>query len=151
MAGDGPDGSSAEFLAHQLGVADHVRFLGKKSHIRELIPQADVLLLPSQLESFGLVALEAMACGVVPVATNVGGLPELVTHGRNGFLEAVGDVEAHALRVIELLSSSVLRARMGHAARHTAETRFCSTRIIPQYERFYDQVLAGTVSATAGA
>jgi glycosyltransferase involved in cell wall biosynthesis len=141
MAGDGPERSGAESLAHELGLGSHVTFLGKQSRIREMLPQADVLLLPSQLESFGLVALEAMACGVIPVATNVGGLPEVITPGRDGFLEAVGDVAAHAARVVEILSSSVLKARMAAAARRTAETRFCTTRIIPAYEAYYRRIL----------
>ncbi|MCL4797386.1 MAG: N-acetyl-alpha-D-glucosaminyl L-malate synthase BshA [Bryobacteraceae bacterium] len=142
MAGDGPDRGAAEQLAHELGISAHVRFLGKQSHIELLLPQTDVLLLPSQLESFGLVALEAMACGVVPIATRVGGLPEVVTPGVDGFLEQPGDIEGQARRVVEVLSSSVLRARLAHAARHTAEQRFCTTRIIPLYERYYEAILA---------
>jgi glycosyltransferase involved in cell wall biosynthesis len=106
-----------------------------------MLPQTDVLLLPSQLESFGLVALEAMACGVIPVATNVGGLPEVVTHGKDGFLEAVGDVDAHAARVVEILSSSAVKGRMAAAARKSAETRFCTTRVIPVYEAYYKRIL----------
>jgi L-malate glycosyltransferase len=141
MAGDGPDRSAAEQLAHQLGIHQHVTFLGKQSHIERLLPQTDILLLPSELESFGLVALEAMACGVVPVATAVGGLTEVVTPGVDGFLEAVGDTAAHARRVLELLSSSVLRARFASAARRNAEQRFCTTRIIPLYEQYYRDVI----------
>jgi N-acetyl-alpha-D-glucosaminyl L-malate synthase BshA len=141
LAGDGPDRSAAEQLAHELGIHPHVSFLGKQSHIERLLPQADVLLLPSQLESFGLAALEAMACGVIPVATRVGGLPEVITPGVDGFLEEPGDVEAQARRAVEILSSSVLRARMRMAARRAAEQRFCTSRIIPLYERFYESVL----------
>lgn len=141
MAGDGPDRGPAESLARELGIGDHVIFLGKQNHIERLIPQADVLLLPSQSESFGLAALEAMACGVVPVATRTGGLPEVVSHGVDGFLEEVGDVDSQARRVIELLSSTALLGRMAARARRTAETRFCSTRIIPQYEEFYRRVI----------
>lgn len=141
MAGDGPERSGAESLAHELGLVPHVKFLGKQNRIREMLPQTDVLLLPSELESFGLVALEAMACGVVPVATNVGGLPEVITHGRDGFLEDVGDVDAHAARVVEILSSSMIKGRMAAAARRTAETRFCTTKIIPRYEDYYRRIL----------
>lgn len=148
LAGDGPDRGDAERVAFELGVHEEVRFLGKQNHIERLIPQCDVLLLPSRLESFGLAALEGMACGVVPVATNVGGLPEVVTHGVNGFLEAVGDVEAQAARVVELLTSDSLRNTMSAAARHTAETEFCTTRIIPRYEGYYEEVLD---AAHAGA
>jgi N-acetyl-alpha-D-glucosaminyl L-malate synthase BshA len=142
MAGDGPDRSPAERLAHELGVAEHITFLGKQNHIERLVPQTDVLLLPSESESFGLAALEAMACGVVPVASNVGGLPEVITPGKDGFLEQVGDIAAFARRVIEVLSSSSVRGRMGAAARRSAEARYCASRIIPMYESFYQEILA---------
>jgi L-malate glycosyltransferase len=140
MAGDGPDRSAAERLAFELGVHEHISFLGKQNHIERLIPKTDVLLLPSRMESFGLSALEAMACGVVPVATRVGGVPELITHGVDGFLENVGDVDSQALRCVELLSDPQLRNRMKWAARDTAESRFCTTRIIPMYEAYYQEV-----------
>jgi L-malate glycosyltransferase len=118
-----------------------VTFLGKQDHVERLLPVAHVLLLPSELESFGLVALEAMACGVVPVATRVGGLPEVVTHGETGFLEAVGDIPAQAARVAELLSDENLHYRMRKAARWDASERFCSEKIIPLYEDHYRAVL----------
>jgi L-malate glycosyltransferase len=141
MAGDGPDRSSAEALVRELGLNSHVTFLGKQDHVERLIPQAHVLLLPSELESFGLAALEGMACGVPPVATCDGGVPELVTHGVDGFLEAVGDWKSQAARVVELLSDENLHLRMSQAARHTAETRFATSLIIPQYEAFYREQL----------
>jgi L-malate glycosyltransferase len=140
MAGDGPERGPAESLARDLGESKHVTFLGKQDHVERLIPNADVLLLPSDLEAFGLAALEAMACGVPPVATDAGGLPELVTNGVDGFLEAVGDTGAQAARVIELLTDDALYERMSAAARHSAETRFATSLIIPQYESYYDQV-----------
>ena len=112
MAGDGPDRGAAEHLAHQLKLDGHVTFLGKQNHVERLIPLAHAALLPSELESFGLAALEAMACGVVPVSTNVGGVPELITHGEDGFLEAVGDIEGQAARVASLLSDDALHYRM---------------------------------------
>jgi glycosyltransferase involved in cell wall biosynthesis len=87
-----------------------------------------------------LAALEAMACGVPPVATRVGGVPELITHGVDGYLEAPGDIAAHTARVVALLADDALRARLSGAARRTAETRFCSSLIIPQYERYYEEV-----------
>jgi L-malate glycosyltransferase len=142
MVGDGPDCGPAERLAHELGIEEHVTFLGKQSHIERLLPLAHVLLLPSELESFGLAALEGMACGVPAIATNVGGLPELVTHGEDGFLEAPGDIAAHARRVIELLSDDQLYSRFSGAARQTAQTRFCSSMIIPAYEQYYHEVCA---------
>lgn len=142
MAGDGPDRCIAERLAFELGVHQHVEFLGKQDHIERLIPQCDLLLLPSRMESFGLAALEGMACGVIPVATRVGGVPEVITHEVNGFLEVVGDVEAQARRVVQVLTDPALRTRMKWAARDTAEENFCTTKIIPRYEAFYQEVLA---------
>jgi L-malate glycosyltransferase len=142
MAGDGPDRGAAERMAYDLGVENRVVFLGKQDHIYNLIPKADVLLLPSQMESFGLAALEAMACGVVPVATRVGGVPEVITHGHDGFLEQPGDIEAQSARAVELLSNDALRHRMAAAARQTAETRFATSKIIPQYEQCYREILS---------
>jgi glycosyltransferase involved in cell wall biosynthesis len=127
-------------LARDLGLEDYVDFLGKQDHVERLIPRAHVLLLPSELEAFGLAALEGMACGVPPVSTNAGGVPELITHGVDGFMEAVGDTSAQADRVIELLTDEVLYAKMSQAARATAEGRFCTSLIIPQYEQYYEEV-----------
>ncbi len=101
-----------------------------------------VLLLPSEMESFGLAALEAMACGVPPVATQVGGVPELVTHGVDGFLEPVGDIQAQAARAISLLADQTLHQKMAQAARKTAVDRFASSLIIPKYEQYYRDVIA---------
>jgi N-acetyl-alpha-D-glucosaminyl L-malate synthase BshA len=140
MVGDGPERGPAERLAIELGLEAHVSFLGKQDHIHRLLPGMDVLLLPSELESFGLAALEAMACGVPPVATNAGGVPELIANGVDGFLEPVGDIVAQAARVIELLSDSSRYEAVAAAARKTAETRFCSSLIIPRYEEYYEQV-----------
>ncbi len=141
MAGDGPDRSPAEHLARELKVDRHISFLGKQSHVERLIPLAHVLLMPSELESFGLVALEAMACGVVPVATRVGGVPELITDGEDGFLEAPGDIAAQAARVVNLLTDDELHYRMRKAGRWNASERFCSDKIIPQYEKYYADVI----------
>ncbi len=141
MVGDGPERAPAERLARDLGLESHVTFLGKQDHVERIFPLAHVLLLPSELESFGLAALEAMACGVPPVATCAGGLPEVVTHEEDGFLEAVGDIEAQAARVVSLLTNEDLRRRMGAAARNKAQTRFCASLIIPQYEAYYREVI----------
>ena len=141
MVGDGPDRGPAEHLARELKVSPHVSFLGKRDHVERLIPQAHVLLMPSEMESFGLAGLEAMACAVPPVATRVGGVPELITDGVNGFLEAVGDTTAQARRVISLLQDESLFERMSRTARETAVTRFATERIIPQYEQFYEELL----------
>jgi N-acetyl-alpha-D-glucosaminyl L-malate synthase BshA len=142
MAGDGPERSPAELLARELGISQYVTFLGKQDNIERLLPTAHVLLLPSELESFGLAALEAMACGVPPIATNAGGVPELVTNGVDGYLEAVGDTSAQAARVVELLSDDALYEKVSGAARQTALSRFCTDLIIPQYERYYEEVVA---------
>ena len=144
MAGDGPERSPAERLARELALESHVEFLGKQDHVERLLPKADVLLLPSEKESFGLVALEGMACGVPPVATRQGGLPELVTHEDDGYLEEVGDIQAQANRVAALLTDEKLHARVSQAARDTALTRFCSSLIIPMYEAYYQQILEGS-------
>jgi N-acetyl-alpha-D-glucosaminyl L-malate synthase BshA len=141
MVGDGPDRGPAELLARQLGVAAHVTFLGKQNHVERLIPLAHALLMPSEMESFGLAALEAMACSVVPVATRVGGVPELITHEVDGFLEAVADIPAMAARVASLLTDEDLHYRMSKAGRWTASARFCSEKIIPQYESHYKEVI----------
>jgi len=141
MVGDGPDRGPAERLAREMGLQQHVDFLGKQDHVERLFPQVHVLLLPSEMESFGLAALEAMACGVPPIATRVGGVPELITHGVDGFLEAVGDLPAQSARAIELLTDPALHQRMSAAARRTAAERFATSRIIPQYERYYEELL----------
>jgi N-acetyl-alpha-D-glucosaminyl L-malate synthase BshA len=141
MVGDGPERGSAEHLASELGVNRHVEFLGKQNCVERLIRLADVLLMPSEMESFGLAALEAMACGVPAVGTRVGGVPELITHGEDGFLEAVGDMAGQSARVVQLVTDRALHERMAGAARLTATTRFCTDRIIPQYEAYYEQVM----------
>ncbi len=140
MVGDGPERGPAEHLARELGLERHVSFLGKQSHVERIIPLAHVLLMPSELESFGLAALEAMACGVPPVATRVGGVPELITDGVDGYLESVGDIAAQAARVTALLTDDELHDRLSGAARRTATDRFCTDRIIPLYERYYEDV-----------
>ena len=108
--------------------------------MERLIPRAHVLLLPSDNESFGLAALEAMACRVPPVATRVGGVPELITHGVDGFLEQPGDIDAQSARVLELLTNDAMHMRMSDAARLTALTRFDTEAIIPQYVQYYEEI-----------
>jgi glycosyltransferase involved in cell wall biosynthesis len=106
-----------------------------------LLPLADLMILPSQLESFGLAALEAMACKVPAIATQVGGIPELIDDGVSGLLYAVGDVDAMAAGTIALLKDRDRLEVMRDAARKTARTRFCATLVLPQYMRYYEQVL----------
>ena len=141
LLGDGPERSGAERLAIQKGIHGDVLFLGKRPQVHEILGIADVLLLPSELESFGLAALEAMASEVVPVATNVGGVPEVIEHGKSGFLAAVGDVKAMAGYAIDILSDESRLRKMGKDCRSAASARFCTTKIIPQYEDFYRRVL----------
>ena len=141
LMGDGPDRSPAEWLSVQKGIHNDVIFLGKQEQISEKLAIADVLLLPSQLESFGLAALEAMASEVVPIATRVGGLPEVIDHEKTGFLADVGDVDRMAQYAIDLLNDESRLRNMGSECRKAAEQRFSAKSIIPQYEEFYRRVV----------
>jgi L-malate glycosyltransferase len=141
LIGDGPDRSVAEWLAVQKGIHDDVLFLGKQDQIAEKLSIADIMLLPSELESFGLAALEAMACEVVPIATRAGGVPEVIDHGRTGYLADVGDVETMARYAIELLRDEKRMREMGKQARAVAIERFGSAKIVKQYEDYYRRVL----------
>jgi L-malate glycosyltransferase len=151
MAGDGPERGPVEQLARELGVDRDVRFLGKQDHMERLIPRMHALHLPSEMEAFGLAALEAMACGVPPVATRTGGVPDLITHGVDGFTEPVGDTDAQAERLIQLLIDPKLHAEMAAHARKTAQTRFSTDLIIPQYEAYYEQVCGAHGTSRAAA
>ncbi|MBX7218958.1 MAG: N-acetyl-alpha-D-glucosaminyl L-malate synthase BshA [Blastocatellia bacterium] len=144
MVGDGPEKSQAEWLARQLGVHKNVLFVGKQPNIPAYLSIADVLLLPSETESFGLSALEAMACEVPVVASHVGGLPEVVSDGETGYLADVGDVEAMAKYALKILSSESLRKKMGQAARQAAVERFSTDAMIPLYEAYYRRVIEKT-------
>ncbi|HTA80235.1 MAG TPA: N-acetyl-alpha-D-glucosaminyl L-malate synthase BshA [Terracidiphilus sp.] len=141
LVGDGPDRSAAEWLAHDLGINDKIHFLGKQERVNELLPLADLMLMPSQLESFGLAALEAMACRVPTIATQVGGVPELIDDGVSGLLYPVGDVEAMAEGAIGLLKDRNRLEVMRDEARKTARSRFCATLVLPLYVKYYEQVL----------
>jgi N-acetyl-alpha-D-glucosaminyl L-malate synthase BshA len=142
LIGDGPDRSAAEHLALRLGVADRIHFLGKQDNVNELLPLADLMLMPSEMESFGLAALEAMACSVPTIATRVGGVPELVDEGVNGLLFPLGDVESMAAAAINLLNDEERLTAMARADRTTAQDRFFASRIIPLYEQYYERVIA---------
>jgi L-malate glycosyltransferase len=144
MVGDGPERSSAEYAARHLGIDKRVHFLGKRDNIEELFASADLLLLPSENESFGLVAIEAMACEVPVVVSRVGGLPEVVTDGVEGYLIEPLNVEAMAERALDVLSDETRRREMGKRGRESARRRFCSSKIIPQYEAYYRRILAAT-------
>ena len=147
MIGDGPDRIPAEELARTRGVEKDVLFLGKQNGIREKLGQADLFLLPSRLESFGLAALEAMACEVPVIATNAGGIPEVIEHGVDGFLVEPGDVQQAGRYAIELLSRADRGREMGKLARIHARKNYCANDVIPKYERYYEQVLAGALAA----
>lgn len=141
LIGDGPDRSIAESLALRYGIQSKIHFLGKQDSVQELLPLGDLLLMPSEMESFGLAALEGMACGVPCIATDVGGVPELVEHDYNGLLYRVGDVLGMGAGGIELLLNEPRLKQMGLNARKTAQDKFCTSRIIPMYERYYEHVL----------
>ena len=141
LIGDGPDRSQAEWLARRLRIQDRIHFLGKQAGVSDLLPLADLMLMPSELESFGLAALESMACRVPAIATAVGGVPELIEDGVNGRLFAVGDVDGMARAAIELLSDGEDYESMATAARQTAQQRYCASHIIPQYVDYYKRVL----------
>jgi len=141
LLGDGPERSPAEWLAVQKGIHDDVIFLGKREQVYETLAIADVLLLPSDLESFGLAALEAMACEVIPIATRVGGIPEVIEHEKSGFLANVGDVETMAGYATDILADESKLRKMARDCRAAAKARFCTSKIIPQYEDYYRLVL----------
>lgn len=142
MVGDGPERSHAEHLARCLGVAEHCAFVGKQARIVDYLSVVDVLLLPSEQESFGLAALEAMACETPVVATRVGGVPEVVTDGAHGFLSEVGDVAKMSDDAAQLLTDENLRRTFGQRARVDAIARYSTDLVIPQYIAFYERILA---------
>jgi N-acetyl-alpha-D-glucosaminyl L-malate synthase BshA len=141
MIGDGPERVDAENEARDLSVNADVRFLGRIDSVASLLQACDLFILPSQTESFGLAALEAMACGAPVVASRAGGLPEVIDDGVNGILEPVGSVEAMGRRAVELLRDSDRHAAMRAAAIAKAE-QYAADRIVPMYEAFYQEVLA---------
>ena len=141
MVGDGPDAGAAAARAAELGLSNDVVFVGKQPRIGDYLSIADVLLLPSETESFGLSALEAMSCEVPVVASRVGGLPEVVDEGVSGFLREVGDVDAMAEAVLRIVSDEALQSSMGRAGRKVAVEQFTTDRIIPQYLDYYREVI----------
>jgi N-acetyl-alpha-D-glucosaminyl L-malate synthase BshA len=141
MVGDGPDRGEAEAYAREQGFEAEVRFTGKQLDIGTVLACSDLFLLPSATESFGLAALEAMAHGVPVVASRVGGIPEVIRHGVDGYLEPLGDVDAMAARALELLSDGSKRGSFGESARTRALTTFAEGPIVDMYEALYEQVL----------
>ena len=140
LVGDGPDRDAAQQEVDRLDLRTHVRFLGKVENVADVLRGADLFLLPSQSESFGLAALEAMACGVPVVATRTGGLPEVVTEGVTGYLADVGDVAVMTERAVALLRDRDTLAGMRAAAAARARD-FATEKVVPQYERLYADVL----------
>ncbi|HVN74934.1 MAG TPA: N-acetyl-alpha-D-glucosaminyl L-malate synthase BshA [Thermoanaerobaculaceae bacterium] len=143
MVGDGPDRPAAERFARDAGIAHRVEFLGNVSPVEGVMGAGDVFLLPSSEESFGLAALEAMACGVPVVASNAGGIPELVAHGEGGFVFPVGDTAAMASCVAALLSDPRELARQRVLARDRAVRNFGVAKVVDRYEELYRRLLAG--------
>lgn len=141
LVGEGPELSKVQWQVESLGLSDRVTFLGKQDDVAQVISVADLLLLPSEKESFGLVALEAMACGVPTIGSMAGGIPELVAHGTTGFLAPVGDTERMAEYAVRLLEDGRLYARFREACLERARTTFCNDRITAEYERIYYRVL----------
>jgi N-acetyl-alpha-D-glucosaminyl L-malate synthase BshA len=142
MVGDGSERTNAEHRARCLGIYEHCSFVGKQPRIVDYLSATDVLLLPSEQESFGLAALEAMACEVPVIASGVGGLPEVVTDGETGYLSPVGDVDKMAADAARLLIDHKLRREMGQRARDSAISRYRTDVVIPQYIDFYEEVVA---------
>ncbi|MEK6571871.1 MAG: N-acetyl-alpha-D-glucosaminyl L-malate synthase BshA [Bacteroidota bacterium] len=141
LIGDGPDRSSCERLCRDLKIYDDVKFLGKQAELVPLLSAADLFLMPSQSESFGLSALEAMACGVPVVSSSVGGLPELVVHGETGFIAEIGDIQRMARYAIDLLTNEEKHGLFADASRRRAVELFDMEKVVDQYEQHYQKVL----------
>jgi N-acetyl-alpha-D-glucosaminyl L-malate synthase BshA len=143
MVGDGPDRPMAELWCRDHDLCDRITFIGNIPVVEEALLGADLFLLTSETESFGLAVLEAMACGVPSVATLTGGLPEVVVDGETGFLRPVGDVEALAAAALAVLTDPALGRRFAEAGRRRAVERFSQAKIVAQYRELYQRVLAG--------
>lgn len=141
MVGDGPEQSACRFRADQLGIKDDVIFVGKQANIADYLGVADIFLLPSELESFGLAALEAAACEVPVIATRIGGIPEVVTDGETGFMSDMADTTKMAADAVTLLENEEMRREFGRKARASAIERYSTQLIIPQYLAYYEKIL----------
>jgi len=153
LVGQGPERLFVQQLVKELRLSEHVHFLGEQDYLESLLSCADLFLLPSEQESFGLVALEAMSCEVPVLGTRIGGLPEVVVHDETGYLFGVGEIQQMADAAIDLLSDHPKLTRFRQSARRWAVERFDSEKIIPQYEEFYENVLRAetAVSRQAGS
>ena len=141
LVGDGPDRSECERLCRQLHLCDHIKFLGKQDGLVEILNAADLFLIPSQSESFGLAALEAMSCGVPVVSSSVGGLPELIRHNETGFIAEIGDVSRMAKYAVDLLTNDRKHKLFSENSRKRAVETFDKSRVIPMYEDYYKKIL----------
>lgn len=146
LIGDGPERPALEAMCREMGLCDEVRFLGKQEAVEELLAISDLFLIPSGSESFGLAALEAMACQVPVISSNVGGLPEVNIHGETGFLSDIGNVEEMAKHAIDLLSNDDLLQRFRENALRQAK-RFDIEHILPEYEAYYEEILQKSLYA----
>jgi N-acetyl-alpha-D-glucosaminyl L-malate synthase BshA len=151
LVGDGPDRSACEILTREMNLQQHVRFLGKQLELVPILSSADLMLMPSQSESFGLSALEAMACDVPVISSSVGGLPELQVHGETGYIAEIGDIDRMAKYAVDLLTNDVKRGQFGRAGRTRAVENFDVRRIVSMYEEYYTECLgAGPAVAARG-
>ena len=146
MVGDGPDRAPSEHLARELDVYDDIRFLGKQDPIEEILSIADVFMMPSGSESFGLAALEAMACSVPAICSDIGGLPELIGDSAGGCLCPLNDIDAFTECAHRILTDDTLQAHMAEAARARAVDTFDLNTIIPHYEAYYERVRDGLLA-----
>ncbi len=142
LVGDGPDRSECEKLCRELNLCGKVIFLGKQEALTDILTASDLFLIPSQSESFGLAALEAMACGLPVISSSVGGLPELILHNKTGFIAEIGDIERMAKYALDLLTNEKKYKRFAEDSRNRAVTLFDKSVIIPRYEKFYEKILS---------
>jgi N-acetyl-alpha-D-glucosaminyl L-malate synthase BshA len=141
LVGDGPDRSECERICRQLNLCDHVKFLGKQDALVEILNASDIFLIPSQSESFGLAALEAMACGLPVISSSVGGLPELVKHNETGYIAEIGDIERMARYTVDLLTNERKYKLFSNNARERTVNKFDKSKVIPLYENYYKEFL----------
>ena len=146
MVGDGPDRAPLERQVDALGLHDRVKFVGEQHDLVAWLSSSDVFLLPSSQESFGLAALEAMACEVPVVASRVGGLPEVIEDGRTGYLCPLDAIDQMAARVVNLLGDEARRTLIGRAGAEHVRAQFCASRIVPMYEDCYRAALDSKLS-----
>ncbi len=141
LVGDGPDRSDCERLCRELHLCDHIKFLGKQDGLVEILNAADVFLIPSQSESFGLAALEAMACGIPVVSSSVGGLPELIKHNETGFIAEIGDINRMAKYAVDLLTNDRKHKLFSENSRKRAVESFDKSIVVPMYENYYKKII----------